>query len=109
MSWLGLRCAVEWRESAADAAEAGAGDAAPVVPFSLDWAAGTRAKALASVSHLCAALLTRHSHAPQTSVVGPLPEVVMCLFPALAIEDSVLLAAQRPAAAWLCATTDSDV
>lgn len=40
--------AVEWLETEADAAGARFGE----VPFSLDWAAGVRAKALASASHL---------------------------------------------------------
>ncbi len=44
--------AVEWLEVEADAAGARFGEAAPVPPFSLDWAAGVRAKAVASASHL---------------------------------------------------------
>ena len=56
--------AVEWLEieAEADAAGENMGDAAPVVPFSLDWTAQVRAKAVASASHLCA------PPAPATSV-----------------------------------------
>jgi hypothetical protein len=47
---------VEWREAAPDAAAEG-GDAAPLAPFSLDFAQRARATALAAVSNLCASLL----------------------------------------------------
>ncbi|KAK9919071.1 hypothetical protein WJX75_009128 [Coccomyxa subellipsoidea] len=43
---------VEWLEVEADAVGAQFGEAAPAAPFSLDWAAGVRAKAVASASHL---------------------------------------------------------
>ena len=46
--------AVEWREAGADTAASAMdiGDAAPVAPFSLDFAMRARQKALASVSNL---------------------------------------------------------
>ncbi|CAL8471540.1 g11082 [Coccomyxa elongata] len=43
---------VEWLEVEADDAPKNMGNAAPVVPFSLDWTARVRAKAVASASHL---------------------------------------------------------
>lgn len=58
MQILQIGGAVEWleveAEAEADAARENMGDAAPVVPFSLDWTAQVRAKAVASASHLCA-------------------------------------------------------
>ena len=49
-------CAVEWSEAGPEPGKAAqqAVGAGSVVPFAMDWAAATRAKALASVSNLCA-------------------------------------------------------
>lgn len=62
--------AVEWLEVEADAVGVQFGEAAPAAPFSLDWAAGVRAKAVASASHLCAPCPVADSPSVRTANVS---------------------------------------